>query len=199
MVLASWSLDGLDDGHKDAGKGKDPGNGHGAGKGKDAPGDSRQERFNRIAGPALDRLNLQRREHGEHDLQQLPPEEEERIWRQVDEGAGAGGGDGGHAKQTPIRNWHDLGAALQNDAVDMIGSSFGMDVAELSRDGKDGAKPGDHQPGDHKGHDDQHKKIEPDDIDLDELGHRIYDRIRSRLRLELLLDRERAGLLSDFR
>ncbi len=36
-------------------------------------------------------------------------------------------------------------------------------------------------------------------IDLDELSSRIYDRLRSRLRLELLVDRERAGLLTDFR
>jgi hypothetical protein len=44
-----------------------------------------------------------------------------------------------------------------------------------------------------------HKPIDTDDLDLDELTARLYDRIRSRLRLELLLDRERAGLLSDFR
>jgi hypothetical protein len=36
-------------------------------------------------------------------------------------------------------------------------------------------------------------------IDLDELASRLYDRVRSRLRLELLVDRERAGLLTDFR
>jgi hypothetical protein len=36
-------------------------------------------------------------------------------------------------------------------------------------------------------------------LDLDELSERLYDRLRSRLRLELLVDRERAGLLSDFR
>jgi hypothetical protein len=36
-------------------------------------------------------------------------------------------------------------------------------------------------------------------IDLEELSTRLYDRLRSRLRLELLIDRERAGLLSDFR
>jgi hypothetical protein len=36
-------------------------------------------------------------------------------------------------------------------------------------------------------------------IDLDELTARLYDRLRSRLRLELLIDRERAGLLTDFR
>jgi len=36
-------------------------------------------------------------------------------------------------------------------------------------------------------------------IDLDELANRLYDRVRSKLRLELLVDRERAGLLTDFR
>jgi hypothetical protein len=36
-------------------------------------------------------------------------------------------------------------------------------------------------------------------LDLDELSERLYDRLRSRLRLELLVDRERAGLLTDFR
>ena len=42
-------------------------------------------------------------------------------------------------------------------------------------------------------------KVVVDDIDLEELTAKLYDRIRSKLRLELLLDRERAGLLSDFR
>jgi hypothetical protein len=36
-------------------------------------------------------------------------------------------------------------------------------------------------------------------IDMDELASRLYDRVRSRLRLELLVDRERAGQLTDFR
>jgi hypothetical protein len=36
----------------------------------------------------------------------------------------------------------------------------------------------------------------PDD-DLQELAGRIYDHIRSRLRTELLIERERAGLLAD--
>jgi len=34
---------------------------------------------------------------------------------------------------------------------------------------------------------------------MDDLAVRIYDRLRSRLRRELLVDRERAGLLTDFR
>jgi hypothetical protein len=42
-------------------------------------------------------------------------------------------------------------------------------------------------------------QIDTDDLDLDELAGRLYDRLRSRLRMELLLDRERAGMLTDFR
>jgi hypothetical protein len=43
------------------------------------------------------------------------------------------------------------------------------------------------------------KQVSVDNIDLDELSARIYDRLRSKLRLELLVDRERAGTLTDFR
>ncbi|WP_327538334.1 eCIS core domain-containing protein [Jatrophihabitans sp.] len=38
-----------------------------------------------------------------------------------------------------------------------------------------------------------------DTANLEALAERIYDRLRSRLRTELLIDRERAGLLTDFR
>jgi hypothetical protein len=37
------------------------------------------------------------------------------------------------------------------------------------------------------------------DRELDDLAHQLYDRLRSRLRLELLIDRERAGLITDLR
>jgi len=37
------------------------------------------------------------------------------------------------------------------------------------------------------------------ETDLDQLAGRLYDRIRSRLRSELLVDRERAGVLTDWR
>jgi hypothetical protein len=37
------------------------------------------------------------------------------------------------------------------------------------------------------------------DKELDELARQLYDRLRSRLRLELLVDRERAGLITDLR
>jgi ribosomal protein L12E/L44/L45/RPP1/RPP2 len=161
-------------------------------------------------------MNEERAARGEHPLAQLPPAEEERIWRQVDQGGGSGAGANGYGQQTkeqPIRSWHDLGTAVSNDLSDLVGSSFGLDIAELTR--ADAAASSAAASGaaaspaagsaasgaaaSTDGHHDQHKKIEPDDIDLDELGHRLYDRIRSRLRLELLLDRERAGLLSDFR
>jgi hypothetical protein len=41
--------------------------------------------------------------------------------------------------------------------------------------------------------------VDVNKIDLDELANRLYDRLRSKLRVELLVDRERAGLLTDFR
>jgi hypothetical protein len=41
--------------------------------------------------------------------------------------------------------------------------------------------------------------VDMNKIDMDELASRLYDRLRSRLRLELLVDRERTGMLSDFR
>ena len=40
---------------------------------------------------------------------------------------------------------------------------------------------------------------EPATIDLDELARRVYGQVRTQLRSELLIDRERAGLLTDFR
>lgn len=45
----------------------------------------------------------------------------------------------------------------------------------------------------------QDGEIDIHKIDLDELSTRLYDRLRSRLRLELLIDRERSGRLTDFR
>ncbi|PZR93098.1 MAG: hypothetical protein DLM67_14085 [Candidatus Nephthysia bennettiae] len=37
------------------------------------------------------------------------------------------------------------------------------------------------------------------ETELDELAGRLYDRFRSRLRMELLVSRERAGLATDLR
>jgi hypothetical protein len=210
MVLASWTLE----------EARDTGRGGGTSQG----GDSREARFNQLAGPALHRLNEQRLAAGQPELAALPFDEEQRIWAQVDAGGGGSGdtGTGRHQNQpAPIRNWHDFGAAVQSDMLDEIGGHFGIDGASLMGSSTTAAQPAgasthpaassqpgassqpaaSTQPGAAAHHDDHHddRKIETDDLDLDELSTRLYDRIRSRLRLELLLDRERAGLLSDFR
>jgi hypothetical protein len=41
--------------------------------------------------------------------------------------------------------------------------------------------------------------VTADDLDMETVTAAIYDKVRSRLRQELLIDRERAGMLSDFR
>jgi hypothetical protein len=44
-----------------------------------------------------------------------------------------------------------------------------------------------------------HHHVDINDLDLEELSARLYSRLRSRLRLELLVDRERSGQLTDYR
>ena len=48
-------------------------------------------------------------------------------------------------------------------------------------------------------HGSEQEPIDLDRLDLEDLTNRLYDRLRGRLRLELLVDRERAGVLTDFR
>ncbi len=219
MVLASWSLE---QPHAVAG----PGGGTGG-------GGTREDRFNQIAGPALERLNEQRVAAGKSELGALPPDEEARIWSQVDAGAGgpaggpaggqfggqfgAGGGQpgapGARPSGTPaaasgIHDWGGFETALGNDLGSMATDWLGTDFAQLSA-GHDtatapraAAAPPTTAPAE-SGTDAHHPlvphELDLEELDLDELTARLYDRIRSRLRLELLLDRERAGLLSDFR
>ncbi|WP_189211484.1 eCIS core domain-containing protein [Actinokineospora fastidiosa] len=52
---------------------------------------------------------------------------------------------------------------------------------------------------DRAGHGSEQEPIDLDRVDIEELTARLYERLRGRLRLELLVDRERAGLLTDFR
>jgi hypothetical protein len=186
MVLASWSLE---EAHEGTGRGPS--------------GDSREARFAQIAGPALDRLNEQRLAAGQDQLVALPPDEEQRIWTQVDAGGAGPVGSGPHADSSPpIRSWADFGGALRNDVLDEVGGFWGMDAAQLTHADSPAApaaapaaRP--ESPADHNHA--EHRAVDTDDLDLEELTARLYDRIRSRLRRELLLDRERAGLLSDFR
>ncbi|SDH80499.1 protein of unknown function [Actinokineospora alba] len=48
-------------------------------------------------------------------------------------------------------------------------------------------------------HGSEEEPVDLDRVDLEDLTARLYDRVRSRLRLELLVDRERSGWLTDFR
>jgi hypothetical protein len=49
------------------------------------------------------------------------------------------------------------------------------------------------------GHAGEHRTVLGDHVDIDRAVAVLYDRLRSQLRRELLIDRERAGLLTDFR
>lgn len=48
-------------------------------------------------------------------------------------------------------------------------------------------------------HGSEEEPVDLDRVDMEDLTARLYDRVRSRLRLELLVDRERSGQLTDFR
>jgi hypothetical protein len=123
--------------------------------------------------------------------------------------------------------WSTFGGALLHDYENFVGSPFGIDFDQIqdlqtgggtggAGSGGAGAAAGTH-PGGQGGpgaaamgppiHTDPARplshtgrpQIDTDDLDLDEIAVRLYDRLRTKLRMELLLDRERAGLLSDFR
>lgn len=71
-------------------------------------------------------------------------------------------------------------------------SSFGVQRSSESA----WSAPHESQPGAAEG---AHAASAPQGGDLDALAHDMYQRIRSELRMELLLDRERAGLVTDLR
>lgn len=206
MVLEAWSLE-------------EPGS-----SSSSAGGGTQQEQFNQIAGAALNRLNDERSARGEAPLSQLPHDEEMRIMAQIQGGTASTGGlgHGGH-QPAPIRNWDDFGSAITNDLADEYGSFFGIEGSTLTgaaatdtaaATGTTPAAPataagttasapaagtaatGTSATGTAAAA--AHAE-EPEEPDLELLTTQLYDRIRSRLRRELLLDRERAGLLSDFR
>jgi hypothetical protein len=209
LIFDAWSMD-------------DP-RGGGSGSGGGGGGGS-QDSYEQLAGARLDTLNQERLANHQAPLDELPYEEQRSIRQLVDnQGGGSGGGSssggGSHGRQQEpqIRSWDELGEAARNDYVDLVGSPFGLDSSALfgddsaasagnpnassSTDGGAAAGRGDDHAGDATRPlaESGRPAIDTDDLDLDELVLRIYDRIRSRLRLELLLDRERAGLLSDFR
>jgi hypothetical protein len=144
-------------------------------------------------------------------------------------GGAAGTGRGGPAGQDadPWRlsadsgtRWTRLGDVLGHDLGGVLSAPWGIDIGALDQQDP-GATTGTGRPGTGAGagastagtaagpvvRTDPSRplsttgrpQIDTDDLDLDELAGRLYDRLRSRLRMELLLDRERAGMLTDFR
>jgi hypothetical protein len=175
-----------------------------------------QARFEELYAIRLQATNEAREAAGQPLLDSLTVEEQQRIWEQA---GGEGSVAAGQANE-PIRNWGEFREALTNDLVDGIVSPFGVDTASLLGDdtttgagGSATATGGPAATGDGDGagaaagttgdrplsETTGRPMVDTDELDLDDLALRLYDRIRSRLRLELLLDRERAGLLSDFR
>lgn len=130
-------------------------------------------------------------------------------------GAGAGSGQQDVAESSAFTRWQEDWSGS--------GSALGADIGGLARlfgRGRNDQHPADpnaaaQHPGAAPataaagtpaaaaaaahGHDGDHARIDLSHIDMEELAVRIYDRLRSRLRRELLVDRERAGLLTDFR
>jgi hypothetical protein len=157
---------------------------------------------------------------GQPEITELTDSQRQQIERQLDAEAGsaAGGANGrgqGSGDDDRVRTWGQFAGELRYGAADMVTSAFGIDLAadevrtlrgrDAAAAGTDGAAAtgaggaaATHDPT-RPVSDSGRPLIDSDDLDLDELAGRLYDRLRSRLRLELLLDRERAGLLTDFR
>jgi hypothetical protein len=97
-----------------------------------------------------------------------------------------------------------FGLTNADTATQFDTSTWYQPTEDADKDKKESTGDNTNQPAQHE--DNLYGRANPDKstvdvnkIDLDELATRIYDRLRSRLRLELLVDRERAGLLTDFR
>jgi hypothetical protein len=155
---------------------------------------------------------------GTPPITELDDTQQRVIEQQLDEEETAAGGTSGGG-QDRVRTWSQLGGELRYGLADLATSAFGIDLtADEVRDLRGGTSGGGGggaggaparagpqaagatgtaavAPAGTQGR----PAIDSDDLDLDEIAGRLYDRLRSRLRQELLLDRERAGLLADFR
>ena len=134
------------------------------------------------------------------------------------------GGKADAAKAPMINSFDALKGAFVTDLAMLEASEFGVtvtdaeqrhlyeDVAGTTTAGKTGGAPATPggaspstptsttapQPGADKKHvgPSGHEKIDIDRLDLEELTKRLFPRLRSSLRQELIVDRERAGRLS---
>jgi hypothetical protein len=139
-------------------------------------------------------------------------------------GGGTGGGQGGQQQQERSigQGFRELGGDLLMDATELFGLSYfhdftsdeeseirgafgsGGSTTAAAGEGtagvaRAGTGPTSHQSGDDNQAQSGKNEINPDDIDLDALARRLWERMRTHLRGELLVDRERSGKLTDFR
>ena len=136
--------------------------------------------------------NWQRREQG------LPNIAFERFVQLEREGGGTAGAPGtnGAATTSGTETGRSRSGAVSGAAAGAVAAAA---VASLTDGhGGPGADLGAPRSGRRSPHSGR-EQLDPEDFDLEELADRLYDRMRARMRTELIVDRERAGLLTDFR
>lgn len=170
---------------------------------------NRDARRQQLTEDTLQRINLVRAQHGEPATSELPETELAAIEMQLDAEQGAGGGQNNGLPV--IHNAAELTEQIRLGGGELLGAFIGynpVDAAEHQRHetearahqqtptatGGAGA-PGATQQGATPGAHPDQPAAEPTGTEL----ARLYDRIHTRLLRELLVGRERAGVLMDFR
>jgi hypothetical protein len=115
---------------------------------------------------------------------------------------------GGAHTDGPIANWADVKGSYLTDLTSTVTSPFGITLTDAERNelwGSDADKKGATTTpgtvGTPAGATAPHgiEMLDLDRIDLEDLTRRLFQRVRSDLRRELLVDRERSGRLNDMR
>jgi hypothetical protein len=159
----------------------------------------------------------------ESQFAQLDADVQSAAQRPGPGGGAPGGTQAGQQQQQEDRGiggaFADLGGSLLMDATELMGLSYLHDFtadeeaeirgafgggaagqgAGTGQPARAGTGPTAHQSGDDNQAQSGKNEINPDDIDLDALARRLWERMRTHLRGELLVDRERSGKLTDFR
>ena len=147
------------------------------------------------------------------------------AWMHAITGMNMNYGSGATGFREPVgseRSWYGSETGDKRPLADRLADQFGVinadtdnsyddwfqSTSDTPANGQPGAAgsaaPDPNHPAQHEDHifgqpNPDRSAVDINKIDLDELATRLYDRLRSRLRIELLVDRERAGMLTDFR
>lgn len=179
---------------------------------------NRDRRREQLTNDTLDRLNVVRAEQGQAPLTELPPTEAAAIESQLDAEQSAGGASGTGTDAPVIHNWHEFSDQFRLAGGELVGSLFGINPVEMAdrhrQEEEARHQQQQQQQGTHTastvgaaagagagaaaqsvGHPDRPATPDPTGAEL----ARLYDRIHTRLVRELLVGRERAGSLMDFR